>query len=123
YSGQTYFICYHLGSIHALRDIKYGTLARFVDVAFGFDTRGYKPTPLVNGMPMELPASDHHQNMFIGVSLNAQGVFDWLLEGRGHETIRKMTHATFEVFNLPFTGGPILQYTRTPGREPHQDGA
>ena len=123
YSGQTYFICYHLGSIHALRDMKYGTLARFVDVAFGFDTRGYKPTPLVNGLPMELPPSDHHQNMFLGVSLNAQGVFDWLLEGRGHEKIRKLTHATFEVFNLPFTGGPILQYTRTPALEPHQDGA
>jgi len=126
YSGETYFLAYHLGSIHALRDLPYGRLASFVDVALGFDTRGYKPTPLVNGVPMELPPSQHHQNMFIGVSFNAQGLFDWLLDGpTHHDSLRKVSHGLFEVFNLPFTGAPVpgLQYTRTPGKEPHQDGA
>lgn len=126
YSGQTYFLAYHLGSIRALRELPYGTLARFVDVAFGFDTRGYKPTPLVNGMPMELPPSDHHQNMFLGVSFNAQGFLDWVFDKpTRYDRLRKLTHAAFEVFNLPFTGGPIpgLEYTRTPGRLPDLGGA
>ncbi|HET9626615.1 MAG TPA: DUF2279 domain-containing protein [Kofleriaceae bacterium] len=126
YSGQMYFLAYHLGSIKALRDLPYGTLSRFVDVAFGFDTRGYKPTPLVNGVAMDLPPSQHHQNIFLGVSLNAQGFFDWLFTGpTDHGSLRKASHALFEVFNLPFTGGPVpgLELTRTPGREPHQDGA
>ena len=116
YNGQTYLLAYHLGSIHALRDMKYGTLARFVDVTFGFDTRGYKPTPATG----DLPAMDHHQNLFIGVSLNAQGVFDWLLEGGRHETLRKLTHGTFEVFNIPYTSAivPGLEYTRTPPELP-----
>jgi len=124
YSGQTYFVAFHLGSLHALRDVPYaGTLSRFVDVAFGFDSRGYKPTPLVDGVPTQLPVSEHHQNIFLGVSLNAQGVFDWLLEGRHHESVRKLTHAAFEVFNLPYTGGPLLNWERTPSRLPHLDGA
>ena len=59
------------GDADEFRQLPYGDLSRFVDVAFGFDTRGYKPTPLVNGVPMELPPSDHHQNMFLGVSFNA----------------------------------------------------
>ena len=113
YNGQTYLLAYHLGSIHALRDMKYGTLARFVDITAGFDTRGYKPTPVTG----DLPAMDHHQNLFVGVSLNAQGLFDWLFEGR-HEGVRKVTHGTFEVFNIPKTSAAVLQYTRTPSELP-----
>ena len=45
YNGQTYLLAYHLGSIDALREMKWGTLARFIDVDFAFETRGYKPTP------------------------------------------------------------------------------
>jgi hypothetical protein len=125
YSGQTYLLAYHLGSIGALRDLPYGTLFRFVDVAFGFDTRGYKPTPLIGGVPTELPPSEHHQNLFLGISLNAQGVLDWLLENRHHERARALTHATFEVFNLPFTAGPLpgLEWTRTPAQLPSLGGA
>ncbi len=114
YNGQTYLLAYHLGSIHALRDMKYGTLARFVDITAGFDTRGYKPTPVTG----DLPAMDHHQNLFIGVSLNAQGLFDWLLEGRHHEGLRKVSHGVFEVFNIPKTSAAVLEYTRTPTELP-----
>src|SRR5439155_8377307 len=45
YSGETYLLAYHLGSIHALRDARWGTWSRFVDLTVGFDTRGYKPSP------------------------------------------------------------------------------
>ncbi len=114
YNGQTYLLAYHLGSIHALRDMQYGTLARFVDLTLGFDSRGYKPTPLTG----ELPAADHHQNWFIGVSLNAQGVLDWLLEGGRNERARKVLHGISEVFNVPYTSAPIYTYVRTPSTVP-----
>lgn len=114
YTGETYLLALHLGGIHSLRDMKYGTWSRFVDVAVGFDSRGYKPDP-----PAGLPDYDHHQNLFIGVSLNAQGLFDYLLEGRsshGARATKKLAHGLFEMFNLPYTAGPIpgLQLTDTP---------
>jgi hypothetical protein len=77
----------------------------------GFDSRGYKPDP-----PQGLPDYDHHQHLFLGVSLNAQGVFDWLLDRNGarHDAARKVTHGVFEVFNVPYTSIPILEHTDTP---------
>lgn len=118
YSGQTYLLAYHLGSIHSLREKPYwGTLSRFVDVAFGFETRGYKPTPATG----ELPPDQHHQNLYLGVSLNAQGLFDWMFERRSRPA-RTLTHAAFEVFNLPFTFDGV-KYGRSPAMLPPDDGA
>jgi hypothetical protein len=116
YNGQTYLLAYHLGSIPALREMKYGTLSRFVDLTFGFETRGYKPTPASG----PLPAMDHHQNLMIGLSLNAQGVFDWLFEGGHHERARKVLHGFTEVFNVPYSSVtlPGLEWTRTPTSAP-----
>jgi hypothetical protein len=111
YSGQTYLLAFHLGSIHALRDMKYGTLSRFVDLTLGFDTRNYKPPPDVGSTAVPT------QQMFIGVSLNAQGILDWLLEGRPSDAARvgrKITHGLFEVFNLPFTSLPIVEHDHSP---------
>ena len=120
YSGETYLLAFHLGGIHALRDLRYGTWARFIDVALGFDTRGYKPTPdaSLNITP--------HQHAFIGISLNAQGLFDWLLEGRpsaAARRTRKITHGLFEVFNLPFTSQAVTTYSTTPSGSVASDGA
>jgi hypothetical protein len=111
YSGQTYLLAFHLGSIHALRDMEYGTWSRFVDVTLGFDTRNYKPPP--DPTDMVKPT----QQMFIGVSLNAQGILDYLLEGHTSEAARKgrkVTHGLFEVFNLPFTSLPLLEHDHSP---------
>ena len=107
YSGQTYLLAFHLSSIHALRDMQYGTFSRFVDLTLGFDTRNYKPPP--DAASMAVPK----QQMFIGISLNAQGVFDWLLDDH-HKTARKITHGMFEVFNLPFTSLPVLEHDHSP---------
>jgi hypothetical protein len=111
YSGQTYLLAFHLSSIHALRDMEYGTWSRFVDVTLGFDTRNYKPPP--DPTDMVKPT----QQMFIGVSLNAQGILDYLLEGHTSEAARKtrkVTHGLFEVFNLPFTSLPVLEHDHSP---------
>lgn len=120
YSGETYLLAFHLGGIHALRDMKYGTLARFVDVVGGYRTRNYKPTP-----DPDL-AFTPRQDVFIGLSLNAQGLFDWLLEGhhsRGARATRKVTHALFEVFNLPFTSVRVLDHDHRASGPPMMDGA
>jgi hypothetical protein len=110
YSGETYLLALHLGAIHALRDQSWGGWARFVDVAAGFGTRGYKPDPPSGSM---LPEYEHHQNLYLGISLNAQGLFDWMLDGRS--TIgRKLTHGLFEVLNPPFMFLPVLENSRTP---------
>jgi hypothetical protein len=119
YSGQTYLLAYHLGSIHALRELPYGFVSRFVDVTLGFDTRNYKPTP----------DADLHarpvQEGFIGISLNAQGLFDWLFEDTSHKTLRKVTHGLFEVFNLPYTSTGVfkVQHSPCPTCTPADDGA
>jgi Predicted periplasmic lipoprotein (DUF2279) len=107
YTGETYLLAFHLGGIHALRDHKYGTWSRFVDLAIGFETRGYKPDPL----PAE-PDFDHHQKLFLGVTLNAQGIFDYLFEGRS-KPAKKITHGVFEIFNIPYTTLPVLDTTRS----------
>jgi hypothetical protein len=109
YSGETYLLALHLGAIHTLRDHRWGGWSRFVDVAAGFGTRGYKPDP-PSGMLLDY---EHHQNLYLGISLNAQGLFDWMLDGRS-ATARKLTHGFFEVFNAPYTFLPVLEDSRTP---------
>jgi hypothetical protein len=121
YSGETYLLAYHLGSIHALREQSWGTWSRFVDLAVGFETRGYKPSP-----PTGYPDNEHHQSVFLGVSFNAQGFFDWLLEDRPSSrarTTRKVTHGLFEMFNLPYSSVDALEYSRSPTGQVMMGGA
>ncbi len=96
YSGETYLLAFHLGGIHALRDARWGGWSRFVDVAIGYGTRGYKPDP-----PDGAPPNVHRRELSVGLSLNLQGVSDWLFERRS-KTARKLGHATFEVFNFGY---------------------
>jgi hypothetical protein len=109
YTGETYLLALHLGALHVLEDYNWGGWMRFVDVAVGFGTRGYKPDP----PSTMLPDYEHHQNIYFGLSLNAQGVFDALFDGRSR-VARKLTHGLFEVFNAPFTFVPVLENSRTP---------
>ncbi len=112
YSGQTYLVSMHLGGIHALRDSRWGGWSRFVDISFGFESRGYKPDPPYKPSP-EMPDYAKTQSTFIGLSFNAQGLFDYLLRGR-NETARKILHGTFEVWSLPYTTLPVAERTVMP---------
>ena len=107
YSGQTYLLAFHLGAIKPLREARWGGWTRFVDVTLGFESRGYRPKP----PPGE--TYERSQASFIGLSLNAQGLFDYLLRGRS-EPLRKFTHGAFEVFNLPYTSVQVLDRTTYP---------
>ncbi|HEY4245190.1 MAG TPA: DUF2279 domain-containing protein [Kofleriaceae bacterium] len=117
YSGETYMLAFHLGGIHSLSDERWGTWSKFVDVAVGYGSRGYKPDP-----PAGLPDYDHHQNIYFGVSLNAQGLFDYLLEKRAPR-VRKATHGFFEMFNVPYTYVKGTVWTQEPTGMVHTGGA
>jgi hypothetical protein len=133
YSGETYLLAFHLGGIHALRDMKYGTISRFIDVAAGFSSRNYKPERCAPpACTMEQAAADlaaapgkPQQHLYLGITLNAQGLFDYLFEGRASKSARatrKITHGVFEVFNPPFTYMSV-ESTHTAVNPPAMGGA
>jgi hypothetical protein len=103
YSGETYLFAFHLGGLRTLRDSRWGGWTRFVDLAVGYGTRGYKPD-----QPDDEPDYLHRQELSIGVSLNVQGLSDWLFERRS-PAARKIGHGLFEVFNLGYL--PAMQWT------------
>jgi len=111
YSGQTYQLALHLGAIGPIRGLPGGAIARFVDVAAGFGSRNYKPDAVT---PADMAAAPGRptQELFLGVTLNAQGLLDDLLESRTPK-LRKVTHGLFEVFSVPFTY-PAVQYDHSP---------
>jgi hypothetical protein len=117
YSGETYLLAFHLGGLHSLRDARWGSWSRFVDVAIGFGTRGYKPDP-PNRTTM--PDYPHRQELSIGLSLNVQGLSDWLFDGRS-KAGQKIGHAVFEVFNAGYL--PVLEHTMVPNGAVKMDGA
>jgi hypothetical protein len=104
YSGQTYLTALHLKGIKAVRN-KIGRLADFVDVVGGFDSRGYRPYPTYDLTTVP------RQQLFMGLSFNAQGFSDWLFGDRksnAAERARQVLHGIFEVFNLPNTTLPLV---------------
>jgi len=101
YSGETYLLALHLGGIHTLRDMKYGTWSKFVDVALGFETRNYKPPPTLIGGPMLENEVTRRQTLFFGVTFNAQGLIDHLLPRPSK--LRKVGHGVLEVLTPPWT--------------------
>jgi hypothetical protein len=115
YSGETYLLALHLGALSALRDARWGGWSRFVDVAVGFGTRGYKPD-----QPRGEPDYEHRQELSIGVSLNLQGLSDWLLGGRSRPA-QKIGHGVFEVFNAGYV--PVVEWRRIPNGMVMTDGA
>jgi hypothetical protein len=105
YSGETYLLAFHPSGIHSLRDSRYGTASRFIDLAVGFGSRNYKPEATTPADMLAAPGKPT-QELFLGVTLNAQGLCDYLLEGhhsKAARVTRKVTHGVFEVFNPPFT--------------------
>ena len=113
YSGETYLAALHLGAVPRLGHGRYTSWTRFVDVAVGYETRNYKPEPS-EGVEVE-----RRQHLFLGVSLNAQGVVDWLLAGPAKRSgaarvSRAMGHGLFELFNVPYTTLPVAGVARSP---------
>jgi hypothetical protein len=109
YSGQTYLAAFHLAGIPVIRN-KLGKAARFVDVAIEFDSRNYKPPPDPD------IAGKVRQDLFFGLSINAQGISDTIFENRTSPAARRaktILHGLFEVFNLPLGSQRLFGTSRS----------
>jgi hypothetical protein len=87
--------------------------SRFVDVVVGFKTRGYKPDPPWE-LTEQMPDYEMSQTVFLGLALNAQGVFDYLLPDRTPRVASVLVNGVFEFFSIPYTTLPVLQGSRAP---------
>lgn len=99
YSGETFLLALHLGAIRPLRAWAYGGWSRYVDLSLGFRSRNYKPPPTL--LMDERAEVERTQELFLGVSFNAQGLIDRLLPARSRA--RKVAHGVLEVLTPPLT--------------------
>ena len=79
-----------------------------IDPVIGFGTRNYKP-----------PGSTElrKQELFVGLALDLQAVFDDALGGRRSRAARvghSIAHGFFEHARLPYTSVPVLETSRSP---------
>ena len=111
YSGQRYLLALHVGALPGLRGrTDWSRFTRFVDVAVGYETDKYKPDPIDAGA---VPS----QHLFLGLTLNAQGLVDGLLEGRRSRparVTRSIGHHLFEYMSPPFTSVSVAGTSRSP---------
>jgi hypothetical protein len=107
YSGQRYLLALHLGALPPLRD---RTWARLVDVAVGYEAERYKPERMD-------PALRRTQHVFLGMSVNMQGVMDLALADRAGGAaarVRRVGHVIFELVNPPYGSVAVAGATRSP---------
>jgi hypothetical protein len=107
YSGQRFLLALHLGALPGLRG---RTWAKLVDVAAGFESDRYKPEPVA-------PGRRRLQHLFLGVSINLQGLVDLALADRRHPLARKARafgHLLFELVNPPYGSAAVVGAERSP---------
>lgn len=93
YTGQSYLLALHLGALPGLAARDWGTWARFVDVAVGFEARHYVYAPEVRTVAPK-------QTLYAGLAINMQGVLSALFRD---STGRRIGRGIFEVYSLPYT--------------------
>jgi hypothetical protein len=104
YSGQVFHAALHLGALPYVKGSAAADYLRFVDLAVGFHADHYRP------LPPDMGPWDRKQELFVGLSLNVQGVVDATLHGNW----RKAGHGIFEVWQLPYTTLPVAGLSRSP---------
>ncbi len=114
YSGQTYFLAYHLSALP--RAVKppppFAGWLDYVDLGVGFQARRYKPDP-----PDGVPRGLRRQDLFLGVTIDLQRVVDRVLGGRtsgAARVTRAIGHGLLEVFSPPSTIVPLVGVGRSP---------
>jgi len=105
YTGQTYLLAYHLGSIDYLRE--HASWTRFFDVNVGYAAVNYKPIPVDDAVAQ--------QELFIGGSINLQAVVDSYMGGGAG---KGALHFVTEVFQPPYTTLRAGQLDRAGERVP-----
>lgn len=108
YSGQTFMLAYHLGSIEESQRSRYLSWVRYMDVVGGFHGQNYLPHPTD---PTELP----RQEIFVGLSLNMQQVLHEIFYEEGDTKTRRgpaVANFMAEVYGLPYTTLRLGTYER-----------
>lgn len=106
YSGQRYLLALHLGALPWLRG---RTWARLLDVAVGYEADKYRPEPIA-------PGARRSQHLFLGASINMQGLLELALADRPGVLARKgraVGHLAFELLNPPFGSAALIGTTRS----------
>ena len=106
YTGQRFFLSYHLASIELLRASPHFAWTEWFDLTLGYRALHYKPETMGTPAPV--------QELFAGISLNLQHVVDRALgpparSGRPPGTGVRALRFGLEVIAVPFT-------TLVPGR-------
>jgi hypothetical protein len=106
YSGQRYLLALHLGALPGLR---HRTWTRLLDVAVGYEAQRYKPDRMD-------PALRRTQHLFLGLSVNMQGLIEVALADAGGAatTARAVGHLVFEFVNPPYGSVAVAGATRSP---------
>jgi len=104
YGGQTYLLALHALALPGV-DPQGAWWAKSLDLVVGFHIENPRPeaTPPMSGVVTT-------QHLFVGVSLNLQGLFDQLSPG---STAHAIGHGLAEVVNVPFTTLPLLETSRS----------
>jgi hypothetical protein len=103
YTGQRYLLAYHVGSMESLRNCRYFAWTRYVDLVVGFHAAHYKPDTFDSASPS--------QRLFLGVSLNLQGVIErW--HGSHPGSGWRAARFGAEIVQAPFTMVPIVGVSR-----------
>jgi hypothetical protein len=116
YTGQTFYLAYHLSTIDTLAESRYFGWSQYVDVVGGFHATHYKPE--------DTDSEPHRQEVFVGLSLNLQRVVDNnFMPKRGSlrrpSTGARALHFTTEILQFPFTSVQVGGLSRSiPDPEP-----
>ncbi|ACY15699.1 DUF2279 domain-containing protein [Haliangium ochraceum] len=100
YTGQSFVLAFHLGSIEPLRRSRYLGWTQYVDVVGGYQARNYKPAPA--DPSAELPT----QELYFGLALDMQAVmraWDRSVSSPGWSNAIDTTRAIFEFVQVPYT--------------------
>ena len=113
YSGQTYFLAFHLGAVPrpAATPRWLGRALDYVDVGVGFRATKYKPDP------PDDPPYIRRQRVFLGATIDLQRVVDRALGGRrshAARVTRTIGHGLLELLSPPASLVPIVQASRSP---------
>ncbi|HTJ45634.1 MAG TPA: DUF2279 domain-containing protein [Kofleriaceae bacterium] len=114
YSGESYLFAYKPRSLRWVRegdwDVRW---LEFVNPVIGFQSRDYKPAP----DPMLDGTRDRRQEIFVGLTIDLQAVFDETLgdsRSRAGRWGHNVGHTVTEFVNAPFTTLDVDLASRSP---------
>jgi hypothetical protein len=107
YTGQTFYLNYHLSSIDTLRQNEYLGWTRFVDLSLGYQALHYKPGAIDD--------NDLKQRLFFGLAFNFQELIDetlWPTTGQAGAGVRSLRFFS-ELYAIPYTTLDVAGLERT----------